>query len=106
MDSSSSTFTQPHTHADAKTPPSDEHDLLNLLEPSEAAVRFIDDPYSSLLVFQSSSSYITINGNEETCGSSFSDSGTSLMASVDISGFRFRTKGKPDGEVLPLRTFI
>lgn len=46
------------------------------------AVRFIQDPYSSLLVVQSSSSYITINGNEETCGSSFSDCGTSLMATL------------------------
>lgn len=49
----------------------------------QGAVRFISDPYSSLLVFQSSSSYITINGNEETCGSSFSDCGTvSFMATL------------------------
>ncbi|XP_028774185.1 uncharacterized protein LOC114731210 [Neltuma alba] len=73
-------------------------ELMNLLEQVEDAVaepesavgrvRFIDDPYSSLLVFQSSSSYITINGNEESCGSSFSDSGTSVMASVDTNGLR------------------
>ncbi|XWS17405.1 hypothetical protein CRYUN_Cryun33cG0064500 [Craigia yunnanensis] len=49
-------------------------------------VRFSDNPYSSALVFQSSSSYITINGNEESCGSSFSDSESSVMASVDMGG--------------------
>ncbi|KAI4335299.1 hypothetical protein L6164_013960 [Bauhinia variegata] len=70
-------------------------ELLNLLEPVKdtargtVKVRFIENPYSSLLVFQSSSSYITINGNEESCGSSFSDSDTSMMASVDTSGLSF-----------------
>lgn len=49
-------------------------------------VRFSDNPYSSALVFQSSSSYVTINGNEESCGSSFSDSESSVMASVDTGG--------------------
>ncbi|XVF49005.1 hypothetical protein PTKIN_Ptkin03bG0234000 [Pterospermum kingtungense] len=49
-------------------------------------VRFSDNPYSSALIFQSSSSYITINGNEESCGSSFSDSDSSVMASVDMGG--------------------
>ncbi|XVE70605.1 hypothetical protein DITRI_Ditri10aG0084800 [Diplodiscus trichospermus] len=49
-------------------------------------VRFSDNPYSSGLIFQSSSSYITINGNEESCGSSFSDSESSVMASVDMGG--------------------
>ncbi|XP_022731986.1 uncharacterized protein LOC111286340 [Durio zibethinus] len=49
-------------------------------------VRFSDNPYSSTLIFQSSSSYITINGNEESCGSSFSDSESSVMASVDMRG--------------------
>lgn len=49
-------------------------------------VRFSDNPYSSALVFQSSSSYITINGNEESCGSSFSESESSVMASVDTGG--------------------
>ncbi|GMI94883.1 hypothetical protein HRI_003157600 [Hibiscus trionum] len=49
-------------------------------------VRFSDNPYSSAFVFQSSSSYITINGNEESCGSSFSDSESSVMASVDMGG--------------------
>ncbi|XP_061361680.1 uncharacterized protein LOC133305468 [Gastrolobium bilobum] len=76
----------------------DDDDLFSLLENDnltlEVAVTFIDNPYSSLLVFQSSSSYITINGNEESCGSSFSDSGTSVMASVDMSGLRLSPKGK------------
>ncbi|XP_039036551.1 uncharacterized protein LOC120173441 [Hibiscus syriacus] len=49
-------------------------------------VRFSENPYSSALVFQSSSSYVTINGNEESCGSSFSDSESSVMASVDMRG--------------------
>ncbi|KAE8705886.1 Polyamine oxidase 5 [Hibiscus syriacus] len=49
-------------------------------------VKFSDNPYSSALIFQSSSSYITINGNEESCGSSFSESESSVMASVDMGG--------------------
>ncbi|KAE8687551.1 Polyamine oxidase 5 [Hibiscus syriacus] len=49
-------------------------------------VRFSENPYSSALIFQSSSSYVTINGNEESCGSSFSDSESSVMASVDMRG--------------------
>ncbi|KAF8036355.1 hypothetical protein BT93_C2157 [Corymbia citriodora subsp. variegata] len=78
-------------------------ELLNLLEPagsspsssSSAAaagdafnfkVRFIDDPYASPLVFQSSSSFVTINGNEESCGSSFSESECTVMASIDTRG--------------------
>uniref|UniRef100_A0A803MDG7 Uncharacterized protein n=1 Tax=Chenopodium quinoa TaxID=63459 RepID=A0A803MDG7_CHEQI len=49
-------------------------------------VRFVSYPYLPLSPFESSSSYITINGNEETCGSSFSDADSSLMASVDTCG--------------------
>ncbi|XWS72182.1 hypothetical protein CRYUN_Cryun02cG0018200 [Craigia yunnanensis] len=49
-------------------------------------VRFSDNPYSSTLIFQSSFSYITINGNEESCGSSFSESESSVMASVYMGG--------------------
>ncbi|AED96818.1 unnamed protein product [Arabidopsis thaliana] len=49
-------------------------------------VRFIDDPYAMPVVVQSSSGYITINVNEESCGPSFSDSDSSVMASVDASG--------------------
>ena len=45
-----------------------------------AKVRFIDDMYSAPF------SYVTINGNEETCGSSFSDLDSSVMASVDTRG--------------------
>ncbi|XP_043705216.1 uncharacterized protein LOC122655030 [Telopea speciosissima] len=32
------------------------------------------------------SSFVTINGNEESCGPSFSDSSSTVMASFDISG--------------------
>ncbi|MED6216471.1 hypothetical protein PIB30_008171 [Stylosanthes scabra] len=53
------------------------------------AAKFVEDPYSSLVVVQSSSSYVTINGNEESCGSSFSDTGTSLMATLHYSPTHF-----------------
>jgi hypothetical protein len=46
----------------------------------KSSVRFVEDPYSSPLVFQSS--YVTINGNEESCGSSFSDSDSSVMVGI------------------------
>ncbi|KAJ4875347.1 Uncharacterized protein Rs2_40365 [Raphanus sativus] len=49
-------------------------------------VRFIDDPYAVPVVVQSSTGYITINVNEESCGPSFSDSNASAMASVDATG--------------------
>ncbi|KAF8102647.1 hypothetical protein N665_0197s0011 [Sinapis alba] len=49
-------------------------------------VRFIDDPYAVPVVVQSSTGYMTINVNEESCGPSFSDSNASAMASVDASG--------------------
>ena len=53
-------------------------------------VRFIEDPYTSPSIFQTTpSSYVTINGNEESCGSSFSDWDSSVMASVDTSGAIF-----------------
>ncbi|KAL1547765.1 hypothetical protein AAHA92_16082 [Salvia divinorum] len=58
-------------------------ELLDMLE-APPPVRFIDDPYSSPVVVQSSSAYVTINGNEESCGSSFSFSDSSVMASVDV----------------------
>lgn len=70
-------------------------ELSKLLDPSQAAwssalehcnfkVKFIDNPYTSPpVVVQSSTAYVTINGNEESCGSSFSDSESSVMASVD-----------------------
>ena len=63
--------------------------LMELLDNAEkksdnnntmAKVRFIDDMYSAPF------SYVTINGNEETCGSSFSDLDSSVMASVDTRG--------------------
>ncbi|KAL2501323.1 uncharacterized protein Fot_35171 [Forsythia ovata] len=56
--------------------------------PPPVKVRFIENPYSSPVIFQSSSAYVTINGNEETCGSSFSDSDSSVMASIDLGGVR------------------
>lgn len=46
----------------------------------KSSVRFVEDPYASPLVFQSS--YVTINGNEESCGSSFSDSDSSVMVGI------------------------
>lgn len=70
-------------------------ELSNLLEPSQDAwssalercnfkVKFIDNPYTSPpVIVQTSTAYVTINGNEESCGSSFSDSESSVMASVD-----------------------
>ncbi|KAL6554970.1 hypothetical protein OROGR_006228 [Orobanche gracilis] len=67
-------------------------ELSKLLDLSETAppvkVRFADDPYSSPVIFQSSAAYITINGNEESCGSSFSDSESSVMASIDVGGVK------------------
>ena len=63
--------------------------LMELLDNAEkksennntmAKVRFIDDMYSAPF------SYVTINGNEESCGSSFSDLDSSVMASVDTRG--------------------
>lgn len=66
-------------------------ELMELLEPevtSPIKVKFIDNPYVSTLIFQSSASYVTINGNEESCGSSFSDSEASIMASIDMGGVR------------------
>ncbi|KAG8376145.1 hypothetical protein BUALT_Bualt09G0032800 [Buddleja alternifolia] len=64
--------------------------LLELFEtpPPPMKVRFIDDPYSSPVIFQSSSAYVTINGNEESCGSSFSDADSSVMASVHLGTAR------------------
>lgn len=65
--------------------------LLDLFEaPPPPTVMFIDNPYSASVVFQSSSAYVTINGNEESCGSSFSDSDSSVMASVDLGGASWR----------------
>ncbi|CAA0814268.1 Unknown protein [Striga hermonthica] len=67
-----------------------ETELSELLDSSETVqpvkLRFADDPYSMPVVVQSSSAYVTINGNEESCGSSFSDSYSSVMASVDVGG--------------------
>lgn len=36
-----------------------------------------------------SSDFVTINGNEESCGPSFSDSASTVMASIDMGGAGF-----------------
>ncbi|KAJ4949969.1 hypothetical protein NE237_026801 [Protea cynaroides] len=41
---------------------------------------------SSSVMYSPSSSFVTINGNEESCGPSFSDSASTLMANVDMGG--------------------
>lgn len=70
-------------------------ELSELLDTTETPqppfkVKFSGDPYSSSVIFQSSSAYITINGNnDESCGSSFSESESSVMASVDMGSFGF-----------------
>nr|XP_011460044.1 PREDICTED: uncharacterized protein LOC105350210 [Fragaria vesca subsp. vesca] len=52
----------------------------------ETSLTFAENPSRSPRVFQTmSTSYVTINGNEESCGSSFSDADSSVMASVDMS---------------------
>ncbi|KAM6583428.1 hypothetical protein CsatB_010430 [Cannabis sativa] len=56
-------------------------------ESSPSKVRFIENPYKPPGTFQTTpSSYVTINGNEESCGSSFSDRDSSVMVSVYTSG--------------------
>nr|GEY86152.1 hypothetical protein [Tanacetum cinerariifolium] len=69
----------------------DEEELAKVLEEAssemmtcqERQVKIINDyPYWLPLKFQTSSAYVTINGNEELCGSSFSDSDTSYMAGI------------------------
>ncbi|GKC09040.1 hypothetical protein Tco_1000650 [Tanacetum coccineum] len=67
----------------------DEEELSKFLEEGEmmtcqkTRVKIINDyPYWLPLKFQTSSAYVTINGNEELCGSSFSDSDTSYMAGI------------------------
>lgn len=67
-----------------------------------AKVRFMENPYASAFIFQTTpSSYVTINGNEESCGSSFSDWSSSVMASVDtggaVFGFGFGSQTKAAG---------
>ncbi|CAN8301664.1 unnamed protein product [Cochlearia groenlandica] len=61
-------------------------DGANFTGEASFRVRFIDDPYAIPVVVKSSSGYITINVNEESCGPSFSDSDASAMASLDATG--------------------
>ncbi|KAK1417401.1 hypothetical protein QVD17_26528 [Tagetes erecta] len=57
----------------------------SITKTSAMKVKIIDDPcYWHPLIFQTAASYITINGNEEVCGSSFSDSDTSYMAGIGM----------------------
>ncbi|KAF8393534.1 hypothetical protein HHK36_021778 [Tetracentron sinense] len=44
------------------------------------------NPSSSPVMFPLASSFVTINGNEESCGPSFSDSASTVMASIDMGG--------------------
>ncbi|KAI3524731.1 hypothetical protein L1887_03394 [Cichorium endivia] len=65
----------------------DANELSKFLEASTEKthpmkVKIIDDPCWHPVIFQTAASYITINGNEELCGSSFSDSDTSYMAGI------------------------
>ncbi|KAL7597758.1 uncharacterized protein LOC111892604 [Lactuca sativa] len=61
-------------------------------------VKIIDDPCWHPVIFQTAASYITINGNEELCGSSFSDSDTSYMAGIAGGcGFVFGDGGAWEG---------
>ncbi|KAF3439605.1 hypothetical protein FNV43_RR17883 [Rhamnella rubrinervis] len=63
----------------------DNSELMDSNCNSNLKVRFVDNPYSSSMIFQTTpSSYVTINGNEESCGSSFSDWESSVMATVDV----------------------
>ncbi|XP_068653270.1 uncharacterized protein [Aristolochia californica] len=55
-------------------------EVMGILEMEEAGS---ESPSSVLWV----SPFVTINGNEESCGPSFSDTSTTVMASLDIGGF-------------------
>ncbi|KAL1805249.1 hypothetical protein ACET3Z_028317 [Daucus carota] len=53
--------------------------------PPPFKVKFSCTPFSSPEIFQASASYIIINSNSgESCGSSFSDADSSVMASIDL----------------------
>ncbi|WOH11268.1 hypothetical protein DCAR_0830749 [Daucus carota subsp. sativus] len=53
--------------------------------PPPFKLKISSTPFSSPKIFQASASYITINSNgDESCGSSFSDANSSVMASVDL----------------------
>ncbi|RWW70589.1 hypothetical protein BHE74_00021723 [Ensete ventricosum] len=75
-------------------------DAEDVAEMEEAAVaevmKWLEEEMGSAAVAQSPStpsyseetSFVTINGNEESCGPSFSSSASTVMASIDISGGR------------------
>ncbi|CAN6862058.1 unnamed protein product [Brassica oleracea] len=71
---------------ESSSPTTNVYDGTNFSGEESFRVRFTDDPYAVPVVVQSSTGYITINVNEESCGPSFSDRNASAMASVDASG--------------------
>nr|GFA36051.1 hypothetical protein [Tanacetum cinerariifolium] len=63
-------------------------------------VKIVNDyPYWLPLKFQTSSAYVTINGNEELCGSSFSDSDTSYMAGISGAWIGLADEARGEMEV-------
>ncbi|WOH11446.1 hypothetical protein DCAR_0830933 [Daucus carota subsp. sativus] len=73
-------------------------ELSKLLEtefvaPPPFKVKFSCTPFSSPEIFQASASYIIINSNSgESCGSSFSDADSSVMASIDLGCLCFNMR--------------
>nr|DAD44428.1 TPA_asm: hypothetical protein HUJ06_002658 [Nelumbo nucifera] len=68
----------------------DDEELLDGLSIGEEMVaevmKSLEEELSCPTGINPPSSYVTINGNEETCGPSFSDSASSVMADVDMRG--------------------
>nr|GEX30913.1 hypothetical protein [Tanacetum cinerariifolium] len=86
----------------------DEEELAKVLEEASSEmmtcqkrqVKIINDyPYWLPLKFQTSSAYVTINGNEELCGSSFSDSDTSHMAGISGAWIGLADEARGEMEV-------
>lgn len=78
------------------------NELMKLLEEEIASpteMRFLKDSYSPPSSLEPSS-FFTINGNEESCASSFSDSDCSVMASIDVSNIKPEHVLAPAGESL------
>ncbi|KAF8400995.1 hypothetical protein HHK36_014298 [Tetracentron sinense] len=61
-------------------------EVMKELEEEISCTTNINNPFSSPTILPSSSSFVTINGNEESCGPSFSDSASTVMASIDMCG--------------------
>ncbi|KAJ4959176.1 hypothetical protein NE237_026287 [Protea cynaroides] len=62
-----------------------EETLMQVMKVLEEEISCSANPSSSVM-FSPSSSFVTINGNEESCGPSFSDSASTVMASIDMGG--------------------